>query len=157
MTTVQLLGRGTYGPKVSVGPGISPLWMYRHTPPAQNTVVIYKDGRVEEMQSISLLTLNNDVALWIYGGTDYRTTVGSPDYNILTAAGYTWREVPAQEEYTAEYQDNYNEAWGKALYDANAAAISRQQQAIADAKAAYEKAALIASLEATLAALKGTP
>jgi hypothetical protein len=157
MATVQLLGRGTYGPNIPMGPGVSPLWQYKKSVPAQNTVVIYKDGTVEEMQSISLLTLLDDVKLWIYGGTDYRTTVGSWEYNVLTAAGYTWREVPAQDQYTAEYQDNYNEAWGKALYDENAAAIAAAQKALADARAAHEKAALIATLEATLAALKGTP
>lgn len=105
MATVQLLGRGTYGPQIPMGPGVSPLWQYKKSVPAQNTVVIYHDGTVEEMQSISLLVLNRDVAVWIYGGTDYRCEVGSWEYNALTAAGYSWRDVPTPGTYTETYED----------------------------------------------------
>jgi len=159
MTTVQLLGRGTYGPHISVGPGVSPLWAYRHTPPAQNTVIIYNDGSVKEIAGVSNLELvTGPVRVWIYGGTDYRTTVGSWEYDALTAAGYTWREVGPQYEYPGEYGDNYQEAWGKALFDENAAALESQRAAKAAADAEYARTQRIAVLEAELAALKkGTP
>ena len=106
MTTVQLLGRGTYGPHISVGPGVSPLWAYRHSPPAQNTVLIYNDGSVKEIAGVSNLELvTGHVRVWIYGGTDYRTTVGSWEYDALTDAGYTWREVSEPGVYTETYED----------------------------------------------------
>lgn len=108
MATVQLLGRGTYGPHVVYGPGVSPLWEYFRSPPAQNSVIIYNDGSVVERA-----TFENDdiedpsVNTFILGGTDYRTTVGSFAYDALTAAGYTWREVAEPNTYTSTYQDVY--------------------------------------------------
>lgn len=156
MTTVQLLGRGTYGPHIAMGPGVSPLWQYKKSVPAQNTVLIYEDGTVEERAGVSNLTLLYEgVRTWIYGGTDYRTFVGSWEYNALTAAGYTWREVPAQGEYTEDYQDNYNEAWGKAIFDENAAALAEAAAEQAAAERAATLASQIATLEAQLLALRG--
>lgn len=35
MATVQLLGRGTYGPYTAYGPGVSPLWLYFLSPPVR--------------------------------------------------------------------------------------------------------------------------
>jgi hypothetical protein len=84
------------------------LWEYFHAPPAQNSVIIYNDGSVVERA-----TFENDdvkaanVRVFILGGTDYRTTVGSFEYAALTAAGYTWREVAEPNTYTATYQDVY--------------------------------------------------
>ena len=108
MATVQLLGRGTYGPQVAYGPGVSPLWMYFNAPPAQNSVLIFNDGSVEERATFENDVIQGeDVHTFILGGTDYRTTVGSFEYDALTAAGYTWREVAAPDTYTSNYQDAY--------------------------------------------------
>jgi hypothetical protein len=116
MATVQLLGRGTYGPHVSVGAGVSPLWQYRHTPPAQNTVIIFNDGSVQEVAGASNLVLTGGtVHTWIYGGTDFRCEQGSWEYNMLTAAGYTWRVLPDPDTYTQNYVDNYVLEWGDEL------------------------------------------
>lgn len=105
---VQLLGRGTYGPQVAYGPGISPLWLYFLSPPAQNSVLIYNDGSVVERSTFENRDIQDvDVHTFILGGTDYRTTVGSFEYEALTAAGYTWREVAAPDTYTSNYADSY--------------------------------------------------
>ena len=105
---VQLLGRGTYGPQVAYGPGISPLWLYFLSPPAQNSVLIYNDGSVVERSTFDNRDIQDvDVHTFILGGTDYRTTVGSFEYDALTAAGYTWREVAELDTYTSTYQDVY--------------------------------------------------
>lgn len=105
---VQLLGRGTYGPQVAYGPGISPLWLYFLSPPAQNSVLIYNDGSVVERSTFENRDIQDvDVHTFILGGTDYRTTVGSFEYDALTAAGYTWREVAAPDTYTSNYADSY--------------------------------------------------
>lgn len=108
MAIVQLLGRGTYGPQVAYGPGISPLWLYFLSPPAQNSVLIYNDGSVVERSTFENRDIQDvDVHTFILGGTDYRTTVGSFEYDALTAAGYTWREVAAPDTYTSNYADSY--------------------------------------------------
>jgi hypothetical protein len=94
MLEKQLLGRGTYGPRVDFSPGVSPLWQFFLMPPSQNSVIIYDDGSVIERQ-----TFENDdiqdpsVHTFILGGTDYRTVQGSFAYNALIAAGYTFRDV----------------------------------------------------------------
>ena len=108
MATVQLLGRGTYGPHVVYGRGVSPLWEYFRSPPAQNSVLIYNDGSVVERATFENGDIQDvDVHTFILGGTDYRTTVGSFEYDALTAAGYTWREVAEPNTYTSTYQDVY--------------------------------------------------
>ena len=108
MATVQLLGRGTYGPHVAYGREFSPLWEYFHAPPAQNSVLIYDDGTVVERATFENDVIQGeDVHTFILGGTDYRTTVGSFEYDALTAAGYTWREVAERDTYTTTYQDTY--------------------------------------------------
>lgn len=108
MAIVQLLGRGTYGPQVAYGPGISPLWLYFLSPPAQNSVLIYNNGSVVERSTFENKDIQDeDVHTFILGGTDYRTTVGSFEYEALTAAGYTWREVAAPDTYTSDYADAY--------------------------------------------------
>lgn len=106
---VQLLGRGTYGPRVVQGPGISPLWSFFLPPPAQNSVVIYTDGTVEERATFENSDLElPDVHTFILGGTDFRTDVGSFEYDALTAAGYTWRNVYTDNVYAEDYDSPYN-------------------------------------------------
>lgn len=106
---VQLLGRGTYGPQMVQGYGISPLWSFFLPPPAQNSILIYLDGTVVERA-----TFENDdiqdptVHTFILGGTDFRTEVGSFDYDALTAAGYTWRNVYTENVYPEDYDSPYN-------------------------------------------------
>ena len=106
--TVQLLGRGTYGPRMTQGPGISPLWSFFLGPPAQNSVMIYDDGTVVERQTFEDSDIKeSDVYMFILGGTDFRCDVGSFEYTALTAAGYTWREVVPPDTYSSTYQDAY--------------------------------------------------
>lgn len=108
MATVQLLGRGTYGPDVPMGRGVSRLWMYFLAPPAQNSVLIYDDGSVVEGQGFQNSDIQADnVYMFILGGTRFRCETGSFEYNALTAAGYTWEEVPEYDTYTETYTSEY--------------------------------------------------
>jgi hypothetical protein len=105
----QLLGRATTGPRVVQGPGISPLWSYFLPPSSQHSILIYNDGTVVERETFENDDIQDpDVHTWIYGGTDFRTDVGSFDYNALTAAGYTWRDVYSDNVYPATYDSPYN-------------------------------------------------
>jgi hypothetical protein len=108
-TQEQLLGRGTYGPRVQTGAGISPLWQFFLAPPAQNSILIYNDGTVVEQQTFVLSDIKDpDVHTYILGGTDFRTDVGSFDYDALTAAGYEWRTVYTDNVYDEHYDSPYN-------------------------------------------------
>lgn len=106
---VQLLGRGTYPPRVVTGPGISPLWQFFLSPSAQNSVLIYKNGTVVERATFENREIQDpDVHTFILGGTDYRTEVGSFEYDALTAAGYTWRDVYTGDVYAETYDTQYD-------------------------------------------------
>jgi len=108
-TQEQLLGRGTYGPRVQTGAGISPLWQFFLAPPSQNSILIYNDGTVVEQQTFVLSDIKDpDVHTYILGGTDFRTDVGSFDYDALTAAGYEWRTVYTNNVYDEHYDSPYN-------------------------------------------------
>lgn len=105
----QLLGRRLYGPQVAMGPGISPLWQFFRSPPAQNSVIIYDDGLVEERQTFENSEIQaSNVVTFILGGTDFRTDEGSFDYDSLTSAGYTWRNVYTDDTYDETYDNPYN-------------------------------------------------
>lgn len=104
----QLLGRGTVGPRVVLGPDVSPLWQFFLMPPSQNSILIYNDGTVVERQTFQNSDIEDPlVHTFILGGTDYRTADGSFAYNALTAAGYTWRTIPDRDTYTDDYTDTY--------------------------------------------------
>lgn len=106
---VQLLGRGTYGPRAPIGAGVSPLWQFFLGPPAQNSVIIYNDGSVVERETFENDDIQSaDVHTFILGGTDYRTDVGSFEYEALTAAGYSWRNVYTGNVYAETYDSPYN-------------------------------------------------
>jgi hypothetical protein len=106
---VQLLGRGTYGPRTIQGRGISPLWSFILPPPAQNSVLIYTDGSVAERATFENDDIQDeDVHTFILGGTDYRTDVGTFEYDALTAAGYTWRNVYTGNVYSEDYDTQFN-------------------------------------------------
>jgi hypothetical protein len=108
VATVQLLGRGTYGPHVPWGMDVSPLWLYVKMPPAQNSVIIYKNGDVVERPTFEIKDIRDDsVHEFILGGTRYRTEVGSFSYDALTAAGYTWQPIAEPNTYTEDYEDSY--------------------------------------------------
>lgn len=108
MATVQLLGRGTYGPDVAMGRGVSRLWMYFLSPPAQNSVIVYDDGSVVEGVGFENDQIKaDDVYLYIHGGTRFRCEVGSFEYNALTAAGYTWLSIPDRDTYAEDYTSEY--------------------------------------------------
>jgi len=106
---VQLLGRGTYGPRTIQGQGISPLWSFILPPPAQNSVIIYTDGSVAERATFENDDIqNDDVHTFILGVTDYRTDVDSFEYESLTAAGYTWRNVYTDNVYPETYDSQFD-------------------------------------------------
>lgn len=108
MATVQLLGRGTYGPDVPRGRGVSPLWSYFLGPPAQNSVLIYDDGSVVEGPGFENDQVQaDDVYLFIFGGTRFRCEVGSFEYEALTNAGYTWETITDYDTYSEDYTDQY--------------------------------------------------
>lgn len=106
---VQLLGRGTYGPRVQTGAGISPLWQFILMPPAQNSVLIYDNGDVVEQATFENSVIQDpSVHTFILGGTDFRTDVGSFEYEALTAAGYTWRNAYTGDVYAEDYDTQFN-------------------------------------------------
>lgn len=105
----QLLGRGTYDQQIIVGPGVSPLWQFFLPPAAQNSILIYNDGSVVERRTFENEDIQDpDVHTFILGGTDYRTDVGSFEYDSLTAAGYTWRDVYSGNVYAEDYDSQFN-------------------------------------------------
>lgn len=109
MIQKQLLGRGTYGPRVQTGPGISPLWQFILMPPAQNSILIYQNGTVVEQATFENNVIQSeDVYLFILGGTDFRCDEGSFEYNALTDAGYTWRNVYTDNVYPETYDTQFN-------------------------------------------------
>ena len=106
---VQLLGRGTYSQEIITGPGVSPLWQFFLPPPAQNSILIYTDGSVVEGRAFENDDIQSaDVHTFILGGTDYRTDVGTFEYDALTAAGYTWRNVYSGDVYAEDYDSQYD-------------------------------------------------
>ncbi len=109
MLEKQLLGRGTYGPRVDFSPGVSPLWQFFLMPPAQNSIIIYNNGTVVEQQTFENEDIKDpSVHTYILGGTDYRTVEGSFEYESLTAAGYSWNDVYSGDTYADDYDTNYN-------------------------------------------------
>lgn len=108
MATVQLLGRGFYGPYVPTGRGVSPLWRYFHAPPAQNSLIICTDGTVHERAAFENREIEEStVYMFILGGTRFRCEVGSFEYDALTDAGYAWQNITAFDTYGEDYDDQY--------------------------------------------------
>lgn len=106
---VQLLGRTTTPPRTVSGRGISPLWDFFLPPSSQHSILIYNDGSVVEGEAFENDEIKDpDVHTYIYGGTDYRTDVGTFEYNALTAAGYTWRNVYTSDVYAETYDTQYD-------------------------------------------------
>jgi hypothetical protein len=106
----QLLGRGTVGPRVVLGPDVSPLWQFFLMPPSQNSILIYNDGTVVERQTFENSDIQDvSVHTFILGGADFRTTEGSFEYDSLTAAGYTWRDIPEWDTYGGDYDSTYSD------------------------------------------------
>lgn len=142
----QLLGRGTYGP-YRPGPYVGPrhLWDHVMQPPAQNSILIYKDGTVVERSEFDTSEINDpDVYLFILGGTDYRCGDDQFVHDALIAAGYTCGFGITMDVYVEKYTDEYPLVATDSGEDAAAAAARVKAQRIAD-------------LEAELARLKGTP
>ena len=78
-------------------------------PPSQNSVLIYNDGSVVEQATFVNKDIQDpNVHTFIYGGTDFRTDVGSFEYEALTAAGYTWRNVYSGDTYPETYDTQHN-------------------------------------------------
>ena len=78
-------------------------------PPAQNSILIYNDGTVVEQQTfVNSEILDPAVRTFIHGGTDFRTDEGSFEYDALTAAGYSWRNVYSNDVYPEDYDTQYD-------------------------------------------------
>lgn len=150
MAVYQLLGRGTYAHQIPYGQGVSPLWSFFQPPPAQNSILVYADGTVVERQTFDNDEIKDDqVFLYILGGTDFRCSDDSLAYTYLSDAGYTWRLVVDQDTYGAEYADAYNREWEQE----NTRIVEERQAAYAAANAEYYRQQRIAALQAELAAL----
>jgi hypothetical protein len=123
-------------------------WERHHSmPPAQNTVIVYKDGSVLEGNNFGPdILMDEDVHRVFTGG--YKHVVEPTDdplsYTALVNAGYIFG-VPTQDIYAPsdKYTDQYP------VVDTAAA------QAARDAEARAARLALIAQLEAEIAALRG--
>lgn len=151
MAVYQLEGRGTYGPRVQTGPGVSPLWQFFLMPPAQNSILIYNNGDVVEQATFENDDIKSpDVFLHILGGTDFRCTDTSLAYQYLSDAGYTWRLVVDQDTYGADYADAYNREWEQA----NTRIVEERTENAAAEQAEYYRLQRIAALQAEIAALE---
>lgn len=101
-------GVGIYGPEVIYGPGVSPLWTYFKSAPAQNSLLIKTDGTVTEQAFFANEDVLSDTThTFILGGTRFTCEVGSFEYNALQAAGYTLTTIPDADTYSDDYQDVY--------------------------------------------------
>ena len=78
-------GVGIYGPEVIYGPGVSPLWTYFKSAPAQNSLLIKTDGTVTEQAFFANEDVLSDTThTFILGGTRFTCEVGSFEYNALS-------------------------------------------------------------------------
>lgn len=156
MTVMQLQGRTSYAGPVAHGRGVSPLWQFFQSPPAQNSVVIYEDGGVVEMSTFNTADLRpeQNVRTFILGGTDFRCLDTSPDYTALLAAGYTFTALPEENTYEDMYRDSYTAEWTPEV-QAQQAALRDQYHDSERATAEAQRLLRIAELEAELLALRG--
>lgn len=146
----QLLGRGTYGPeRLPRARGPRHLWNHVSVPPAQNSLIIYKDGTVLEGNNFAPWqydpVIDPNVHRFIYGGTNVRCEdLDDFSRDALLAAGYTCGIGITMDVYLQKYTDQYPlVAQSTGISAAEAGARLRDDR--------------IALLEAELAALKGTP
>lgn len=148
----QLLGRGTYGPeRLPRVRGPRHLWNHVSMPPAQNSLIIYKDGTVLEGNNFAPWqydpVIDSNVHRFIYGGTNVRCgDLDQFSHDTLIANGYTCGVPHTMDVYVPsdKYTDQYPLVAGTTSGDAVTAGLAA-------------RAARIAELEAELAALKGTP
>lgn len=144
----QLLGRGTYGPeRLPRARGPRHLWNHVSMPPAQNSIIIYKDGTVLEGNNFAPWQydpiIDPNVHRFLYGGTNVRCDdLDTLSHATLIANGYTCGHGATMDVYLPDYTDQYPLV-AHAEGDAVAAGIAARQ-------------ARIAELEAELARLKGT-
>lgn len=140
----QLLGRSTRSsPRMSPSRGPRHLWDHHANPPIQASIIVYKDGTVVEgWEFESWEIANENVLVFIMGGSDYRCEPGLI-HDILMANGYSCGFGANADTYLEKYTATYPIAGGASAEDVAAAQ-------------ARVKAARIATLEAELAALKGT-
>ena len=148
-TQPYLSGQGTYGPLHVPGlRGPAHFWERHHSmPPAQNTVIVYKDGSVIEGHLFGPEVFDDPEVHRIFVG-GYKHVCDPADdplsWNALAAAGYSCF-LPTQDIYmtTDKYTDQYPIA--------DTAAFEAARRAELEAA----RLARIAELEAELAALKG--
>jgi hypothetical protein len=124
-------------------------WERHHSmPPAQNTIVVWKDGRVEEGNNFGPEVFTHpDVHRIFVGGYKHvlDETSDPLSYAALIDAGY-WFGIPTQDIYIApvdEYTDQYTIKDTEADVQARAEAIEAARQA------------RIAALHTELSALEG--
>ena len=101
MAKVRLVTQATTDtPEVGTYPNRTPtywdsgtfLWNYFRPVPAQNSILIYADGTVEEVQVPPEYVIKT-IPVFIQGGHQFVTETGSFAYNSLVAAGYTFEAV----------------------------------------------------------------
>ena len=140
----QLLGRGARSsPRMSPSRGPRHLWDHHANPPIQASIIVYKDGTTVEGYEFEPWEIENEnVLVYIMGGTDYRCEPG-PIHDILIANGYRCGFEPNYDTYTEKYYPEYPFV-GEA---------TEEDIAIVRERIRLER---IAALEAELAALKGT-
>ena len=144
---LQLLGRGTYGPeRLPRMKGPNHLWNHVSMPPAQNSVIVYKDGTVEEGAYFPpWKQAGENVHLFIYGGANIHCDeLDDFARDALIAAGYTCGVGVTMDVYMERYTDEYPTA-----------PFTTGDDPVA-ARARF-RAARIAQLEAELAALRSEP
>jgi hypothetical protein len=145
----HLTGQGTYGPLHVPGlRGPAHFWERHHSmPPAQNTLVVWKDGRVEEGNNFGPQVFTSpDVHRIFVGGYDHRCDPADDPFSFaaLAKAGYSCF-IPTQDIYMPN--DTYTDQYP--IKDTPTAAQIRAAQIEA------ARLARIAELERELAALRG--
>lgn len=95
-TTPRLLGRGTYGPdRLPLMRGPMHIWNHTAMPPAQNSIIVYKDGTVLEGSHFAAWEIDPiidpNIHRYIPGGTAAGLdNLDQFSIDTLEANGYTF-------------------------------------------------------------------
>jgi hypothetical protein len=83
------------------------LWDYYTEPPAQQSIIVYKNGDVWEKAEFTTDEINDpDVYLFIQGGTDFRCEPSGWLHDTLVAQGYECTSI-TEDVYLDGYTDQY--------------------------------------------------
>lgn len=144
----RLTGQGNYGPlRLPRYKGPMHLWNHHQPPPAQNTVVVMKDGTVVEGHEMSYEQMYGPLVHRVFVGGYVHVCNVEEDplsWASLKAKGYKC-EVATQDIYLPndKHSDDYPVVDGSGNQQARAEALEQARQR------------RISALEAELAALKG--